>query len=151
MLTMGLEAGLAPVDENAAALALKNTLRTRGLSFPELVLENGSGLSRHERISAEHLAQLLVTAYQRPVMPVLMASLPILGLDGTLKKRLSEPVSQGMAYLKTGSLDGVSSIAGYVQDTQGKRYVLVMMVNHPHAAAARVVQDGLIKGLVEGR
>lgn len=151
MLTIGLEAGLAPADENSAALALKNILRMRGLSFPELVLENGSGLSRNERISAEHLAQLLVTAYQRPVMPVLMASLPILGLDGTLKKRLSEPVSQGMAYLKTGSLDGVSSIAGYVQDTQGKRYVLVMMVNYPHAAAARVVQDGLIKGLVEGR
>ena len=150
MLTIGLEAGLAPVDENAAALALQHTLHTRGLSFPELVLENGSGLSRHERISAEHLAQLLVTAYQRPVMPVLMASLPILGLDGTLKKRLSEPVSQGMAYLKTGSLEGVSSIAGYVQDAQGKRYVLVMMVNHPHAAVARTVQDGLIKGLIEG-
>ncbi|SDK57843.1 D-alanyl-D-alanine carboxypeptidase / D-alanyl-D-alanine-endopeptidase (penicillin-binding protein 4) [Methylophilus rhizosphaerae] len=151
MLTIGLEAGLAPVDENAAALALKNTLRMRGLSFPELVLENGSGLSRNERISAEHLAQLLVTAYQRPVMPVLMASLPILGLDGTLKKRLPEPPSQGMAYLKTGSLEGVSSIAGYVQDRQGKRYVLVMMVNHPHASAARAVQDGLIKGIVEGR
>ncbi|MEZ0289059.1 MAG: D-alanyl-D-alanine carboxypeptidase, partial [Methylophilus sp.] len=97
------------------------------------------------------LAQLLVTAYQRPAMPVLMASLPILGLDGTLKKRLPESPSQGMAYLKTGSLEGVSSIAGYVQDTQGKRYVLVMLVNHANASAARSIQDGLIKAVIEGR
>lgn len=151
MLTMGLEAGLTPVDESTAALALRDTLRKRGLSFPELVLENGSGLSRNERISAEHLTQLLVTAYQRPGMPVLMASLPILGLDGTLKKRLSESPSQGMAYLKTGSLEGVSSIAGYVQDIQGKRYALVMLVNHPRASLSRPVQDGLIKAIIEGR
>lgn len=151
MLTVGMEAGLAPVDENMSALALKEVLRKRGLSFPELVLENGSGLSRNERISAEHLAQLLVTAYQRPAMPVFMASLPMLGLDGTIKKRLSESSSQGMAYLKTGSLEGVSSIAGYVQDMQGKRYVLVMLVNHANAAAARSIQDGLIKAVIEGR
>jgi serine-type D-Ala-D-Ala carboxypeptidase/endopeptidase (penicillin-binding protein 4) len=151
MLTIGMEAGLAPVDESGSALMLKEVLRKRGLSFPEMVLENGSGLSRNERISAEHLAQLLVTSYQRPVMPVLMASLPILGLDGTLKKRLPESPSQGMAYLKTGSLEGVSSIAGFVQDTQGKRYVVVMLVNHAQASASRAIQDGLIKAVIEGR
>jgi D-alanyl-D-alanine carboxypeptidase/D-alanyl-D-alanine-endopeptidase (penicillin-binding protein 4) len=151
MLTIGMEAGLAPVDESSSALALKEVLRKHGLSFPELVLENGSGLSRTEHISAEHLAQLLVTAYLRPAMPVLMASLPILGLDGTIKKRLPEPASQGMAYLKTGSLEGVSSIAGYVQDMHGKRYVLVMLVNHANASAAKSIQDGLIKAVIEGR
>lgn len=151
MLTVGLEAGLVPVDEASAALAVKEVLRKRGLQFPELVLENGSGLSRSERISAEHLAHLLVTAYQRPVMPVFMASLPILGLDGTTKKRLAASGSQGMAYLKTGSLEGVSSIAGYVQDTLGKRYALVMLVNHPRASTARQVQDLLLKRLIEGQ
>ncbi len=150
MLTIGMEAGTLPVDERSGALALKEVLRKRGLSFPELVLENGSGLSRNERISAEHLAQLLVTAYQRPGMPVFMASLPILGLDGTVKKRLPESPDQGMAYLKTGSLEGVSSIAGYVQDVQGKRYVLVMLVNHANAPASRSIQDGLIKAVIEG-
>jgi D-alanyl-D-alanine carboxypeptidase/D-alanyl-D-alanine-endopeptidase (penicillin-binding protein 4) len=150
MLTIGMEAGKTPADENSSALTLMEVLRKRGLSFPELVLENGSGLSRNERISAEHLAQLLVTAFQRPVMPVLMASLPLLGLDGTLKKRLAETPGQGMAYLKTGSLEGVSSIAGYVQDTQGKRYVLVMLVNHANASSARSIQDGLIRAVIEG-
>lgn len=151
LLTIGLEAGFAPADEVSAVLALKQALRQRGLQFPELVLENGSGLSRNERISAEHLAQLLVTAYQRPVMPVLMASMPILGLDGTTKKRLAEGPSKGMAYLKTGSLEGVSSLAGYVQDVSGKRYVLVVMANHPRASAVRGVQDALLKQLIEGR
>lgn len=151
MLTVGLEAGLVPVDEASAALAVKETLRKRGLQFPELVLENGSGLSRSERISAEHLAQLLVTAYQRPVMPVFMASMPILGLDGTTKRRLAENGSQGMAYLKTGSLEGVSTIAGYVQDKLGRRYALVMLANHARAAAIRPVQDLLLKRLIEGQ
>lgn len=151
LLTIALEAGFSPADEVGAALALKQVLRQRGLQFPELVLENGSGLSRNERISAEHLAQLLVTAYQRPVMPVLMASMPILGLDGTTKKRLAEGSSKGMAYLKTGSLEGVSSIAGYVQDMAGKRYVLVVIANHARASAVRAVQDALLKQLIEGR
>ncbi|HCU84748.1 MAG TPA: D-alanyl-D-alanine carboxypeptidase/D-alanyl-D-alanine-endopeptidase [Methylophilus sp.] len=151
LLSIGQEAGFTPADEAGAALALKQVLRQRGLQFPELVLENGSGLSRNERISAEHLAQLLVTAYQRPVMPVLMASMPILGLDGTTKKRLAEGGSKGMAYLKTGSLEGVSSIAGYVQDMAGKRYVLVVIANHARASAVRAVQDALLKQLIEGR
>lgn len=151
LLTIALEAGFTPADEAGAVLALKQVLRQRGLQFPELVLENGSGLSRIERVSAEHLAQLLVTAYQRPVMPVLMASMPILGLDGTTKKRLAEGSSKGMAYLKTGSLEGVSSIAGYVQDMAGKRYVLVVIANHARASAVRAVQDALLKQLIEGR
>ncbi|MBF4992153.1 D-alanyl-D-alanine carboxypeptidase/D-alanyl-D-alanine-endopeptidase [Methylophilus sp. QUAN] len=151
LLTIALEAGFSPADEAGAVLALKQVLRQRGLQFPELVLENGSGLSRIERVSAEHLAQLLVTAYQRPVMPVLMASMPILGLDGTTKKRLAEGSSKGMAYLKTGSLEGVSSIAGYVQDMAGKRYVLVVIANHARASAVRAVQDALLKQLIEGR
>jgi len=151
LLTIAQEAGFTPADEAGAALALKQILRQRGLQFPELGLENGSGLSRNERISAEHLAQLLVTAYQRPLMPVLMASMPILGLDGTTKKRLAEGSSKGMAYLKTGSLEGVSSIAGYVQDMAGKRYVLVVIANHARASAVRTVQDALLKQLIEGR
>jgi len=82
---------------------------------------------------------------------VLMASMPILGLDGTTKKRLAESASKGMAYLKTGSLEGVSSIAGYVQDHAGKRYVLVVLANHARASAVRAVQDALLKQLIEGR
>lgn len=150
LLTIGAEKSLPPASEVKGAEAIKNWLGSKEvngkfLSFDELVIDNGSGLSRTERISAEHLAQMLVGAYSSPVMPELMASLPILGLDGTVKKRLNDSVMAGRAHLKTGSLDGVSAIAGYVLDKQSKRYVLVMLVNHAKAAASKAAQDALIE------
>ncbi len=106
------------------------------------VLDNGSGLSRSERISAEALARLLQTAYASPLMPELMASLPISGVDGTLRRLKSH--SSGSAHLKTGSLNEVMAVAGYVHAAGGKRYVLVAIVNHPNARAARPVIEALV-------
>ena len=88
---------------------------------------------------------MLVSAFRSPVMPELMASLPILAQDGTVKKRLNDSLSNGRAHLKTGSLDGVSAIAGYVIDANNHRHVLVMFVNHPKAAASKDAQDALIE------
>jgi D-alanyl-D-alanine carboxypeptidase/D-alanyl-D-alanine-endopeptidase (penicillin-binding protein 4) len=107
------------------------------------VLDNGSGLSRHERISARSLARLLLTAYASPWMPELMASLPIVGVDGTLRRVKSRAV--GSAHLKTGSLADVVALAGYVDAADGKRLVLVAMVNHPNANAARPALDALVE------
>jgi D-alanyl-D-alanine carboxypeptidase/D-alanyl-D-alanine-endopeptidase (penicillin-binding protein 4) len=106
------------------------------------VLDNGSGLSRNERITAQGLARLLQTAYASPLMPELMSSLPISGVDGTLKRSRSK--AQGSAHLKTGSLRDVAGVAGYVLGASGKRYVLVMIVNHPSANAARPAIDALL-------
>ncbi len=122
---------------------LKAWLKTKGLIFPELVLENGAGLSRVERISAEHLGALLVSAYHSPVMPELMASLPIYGVDGTLKSRKDSPL-YGRAHLKTGSLDGVRTIAGYVLDAKGRRWVMVVLANGENAGATKPAQDALL-------
>ena len=144
LLTLAAEKGGAPATEAKGAAVINAWLASKGLNFNELVIENGSGLSRIERISAAHLAQLLVSAYNSPVLPELMASLPILSLDGTVKKRLNDSNVSGRAHLKTGSLDGVSAIAGYVLDAQNKRHVLVMMVNHANAAASKGAQDALI-------
>ena len=74
-----------------------------------------------------------------------MASLPILSLDGTAQKRLKDSAASGRAHLKTGSLDGVSAIAGYVLDANNHRHVLVMLVNHAKAAASKNAQDALIE------
>lgn len=154
MLTVGLETGnggLMPVMEKSAAVAIQETLVRKGLFFDELVLENGSGLSRVERISAEHLAQLLVRAFKSPVMPDFMASLPILGLDGTTKKRLVDTGLQGRAQLKTGSLNGVTSIAGYLLDANLRRYAVVFLINHANAAQGRKAQDALLEAIDSGR
>ena len=106
------------------------------------ILDNASGLSRDERISAQALARLLQTAYRSSLMPELMSSLPIAGVDGTLRRQRSR--ASGSAHLKTGSLRDVVSIAGYVHAASGKRYVMVAMVNHANAEAARPAFDALL-------
>ncbi|MEP6790079.1 MAG: D-alanyl-D-alanine carboxypeptidase, partial [Ramlibacter sp.] len=106
------------------------------------VFDNGSGLSRNDRISAQQLAQLLQVAWASPLMPELMSSLPIAGTDGTLRRRGR---NAGIAHLKTGSLRDVAGVAGFVHGDSGRRYVLVAIANHPNAAGARPAIDALVE------
>ncbi|MBY0271245.1 MAG: D-alanyl-D-alanine carboxypeptidase/D-alanyl-D-alanine-endopeptidase [Burkholderiales bacterium] len=140
----------APATTAAAANSVKQWLALKGIAAPELVLENGSGLSRIERISARNLGAVLLSAYASPVMPELMASLPVAAVDGTLRRRLKSAEVAGQAHVKTGSLSGVRSIAGYVLDAQGNRAVVVFMVNHANAFNAQAAQDALL-GWVHNR
>lgn len=134
----------APNDPAKAEQAVRRWLMTRGLQFPELVLENGAGLSRNERISARSLAALLQDAWASPVMPELAASLPLLGTDGTLKRRLAGQAAAGQGHLKTGLLDGVRALAGYMRDAQGRPVVVVFLVNDEHSDGAAAAQDALL-------
>jgi D-alanyl-D-alanine carboxypeptidase/D-alanyl-D-alanine-endopeptidase (penicillin-binding protein 4) len=145
LLTIAAEKDSVPATEAKGIAAINTWLLGKGINFSELVIENGSGLSRIERISAEHLGQMLVSAYHSAVMPELMASLPILSKDGTVIGRLKDSQSNGRAHLKTGSLDGVGAIAGYVLDANNHRHVMVMMVSHAKAAASKNAQDALIE------
>ena len=104
------------------------------------VFDNGSGLSREERISALGLARLLQFVWGSPTMSELMSSLPVSGLDGTLKRSKS----QSIAHLKTGSLRDVAGIAGYVDTANGKRLILVAVLNHANAQAARSALELLV-------
>ncbi len=110
-------------------------------SWPAPVLDNGAGLSRQSRISAASLARLLQVAYASPLMPELMASLPLVGVDGTLTRSQARPMS---AHLKTGSLKDVLALAGYVHTPDGRLFCLVAMVNHANARAAKPAMDALI-------
>ncbi|MGA9664820.1 MAG: D-alanyl-D-alanine carboxypeptidase/D-alanyl-D-alanine-endopeptidase [Gallionella sp.] len=141
---------LTPATIARSTEAIRQWLRTQQLQFPELVLENGAGLSRKERISAKHLAELLQRAAGSPFSAELEASLPILGMDGTVKKRFADTDIAGYAHLKTGSLEGVKSIAGYVKAHSGKQWIVVFIVNHPKAAMAQPAQDALIEWLQKG-
>ncbi len=102
--------------------------------------DNGSGLSRDERISAQALARLLQVAWASPTMPELMSSLPMTGLDGTMKRSKA----QASAHLKTGSLRDVAGIAGFVDTASGKRLVVVAVLHHANANAARPALDAII-------
>jgi D-alanyl-D-alanine carboxypeptidase/D-alanyl-D-alanine-endopeptidase (penicillin-binding protein 4) len=109
---------------------------------PELVIENGSGLSRNERVSAATLAAILRSVWSSPFMPEIVASLPVLSVDGTFRTRRAAGAG-GHAHLKGGTLDGVQTVAGYVIDRQGRRWIVVMMVNHANANAAQPALDAL--------
>jgi D-alanyl-D-alanine carboxypeptidase/D-alanyl-D-alanine-endopeptidase (penicillin-binding protein 4) len=146
-LTIGAEAFATKGTLELSKDAINNWLANKGMKFPELSLENGSGLSRTERISAAHLGEVLLAAYRGPVMPEFIASLPLSGLDGTMKRR-SHGIA-GRSHLKTGSLEGVKTIAGYVLDGKGRRIAVVCFVNHANAANARLIEDALLFWLYE--
>jgi serine-type D-Ala-D-Ala carboxypeptidase/endopeptidase (penicillin-binding protein 4) len=123
---------------------VKSWLEGKGIAMPELVIENGSGLSRIERVSAQGLGRMLVAAFRSPVMPEFMSSMPLAGFDGTMRSRLKTKDVRGQAHVKTGSLNNVSSIAGYVLTASGKRYAVVCLVNHGNAGRAQPIHDAFL-------
>jgi serine-type D-Ala-D-Ala carboxypeptidase/endopeptidase (penicillin-binding protein 4) len=139
-LTMGAAGGLPGNPERGAA-AVRGLLGTRGIAAPELILENGCGLSRVERISVATLGNVLVDAWKSQWMSELMASLPVSGVDGTMQRR-NVPV--GAAHMKTGLLEDTRAVAGYVLAASGRRYVVVAIINHPNAGRATGAHDALI-------
>jgi D-alanyl-D-alanine carboxypeptidase/D-alanyl-D-alanine-endopeptidase (penicillin-binding protein 4) len=115
------------------------------------LIDNGSGLSRQARITPQALGRMLQAAYASTSMPELIASLPIAGVDGTLKRNLGQP-SEGLAHLKTGSLRDVTALAGYVHLANGRRLVVVAMINHANAGAGKPALDALVEwALREGK
>jgi D-alanyl-D-alanine carboxypeptidase/D-alanyl-D-alanine-endopeptidase (penicillin-binding protein 4) len=132
---------IGTATSESARMALKQWWQRRIHPQEVPTIDNGSGLSRQSRISAQQLAQLLQLAWASPVMPELLASLPVVGLDGTLKRSRASAAS---AHLKTGSLRDVTALAGVVHANSGKRYVLVAMINHANAGAAKPALDALI-------
>jgi D-alanyl-D-alanine carboxypeptidase/D-alanyl-D-alanine-endopeptidase (penicillin-binding protein 4) len=148
-LTLGAASGGAPGTARKAIDALRGWIAAKGIAAPELVLENGVGLSRSERISAATLAALLQAAWRSAVMPEYLASLPIVGLDGTMMRRLKGDGVSGRAHIKTGLLNGARAIGGYVLDRGGRRHVVVMLVNHPNAGEAQPAMDALLRSVYE--
>ena len=96
---------------------------------------NGSGLSRDGRITAASLGGLLQYMWSSPMMPDFVASLPMYGMDGTLRRQATG--LPGRAHLKTGTLRDANALAGYVTGLDGRRYVLVAMANGAEAGRAR--------------
>lgn len=118
-----------------------------GSATPAPVLENGAGLSREERISASALARMLVKASHHADAATYLHSLSLAGVDGTTERMRNRGLVDviGNAWLKTGSLRDVASVAGYVRGRSGHSYVVVGMVNHLNAPAARPALDALLE------
>ena len=143
-LTLAAESAGAPARGENAQRAVRQWLKEKGIAAPELVLENGSGLSRIERASAATLAALLQAAWKSNVMPEFLSSLPIVAVDGTMRRRLRGDGIAGNAHIKSGLLSDARAMAGYTLDRSGRRQVVVMLVNHPNAHQAQPALDALL-------
>lgn len=136
-----------PATTTAAREAIDEYLAAQGIAIPDLAIENGSGLSRNERITAAGLADVLLATWRSQYMPEFAASLPLSATDGTLKRRFRAPEMQGRLRMKTGSLTDVTAVAGYVGAASGRTFVTVVILNHPAAStgAGEAIQNALVE------
>ena len=148
-LTLALAAGAQRATWAGAQQAVQQWLAAHGLNMPGLVLDNGCGLSRIARISAADLNALLRSAWQSPVMPEFVSSLPLAGEDGTLRRHFRDPDTAGRIHAKTGTLDGVLSLAGYAQARSGQRYTFAALVNDPRAGGAWPALEAFVGGFMQ--
>jgi serine-type D-Ala-D-Ala carboxypeptidase/endopeptidase (penicillin-binding protein 4) len=150
-LTLAAETAGPPARPEAAFASIRKLLNSKGINAPELVIENGSGLSRLERASAATLAAVLRAAWASRVMPEFVSSLPVAAADGTMKKRLLGEGIAGHAHIKTGLLNEARAIAGYVLDRRGRRHLVVMIINHPRAGSeGQPALDAMLAWIYEG-
>lgn len=151
LLTLGAELYGAPGTVEKGARALAEWAGAKGLAMPELVVENGSGRSRNARISADSLARLLENAYTGALRPEFMSSLPIAAMDGSLARRFHGEPLAGRTRVKTGLLDDVRALAGYVYAHSGRWYIAVLLHNHKNLGrdSGTEVQDAFLRWVHE--
>jgi D-alanyl-D-alanine carboxypeptidase/D-alanyl-D-alanine-endopeptidase (penicillin-binding protein 4) len=140
------QAGSAEATLSRSDAAVRNWMRAHGIDDTGLVLENGSGLSRTERITPVQMGGLLLAGLRSPWAPEFQSSMPIVAVDGTMRRRLHGSPAAGRARMKTGTLSNVVALAGYVPDATGKPLVVVAFVNSNLAGngRGRSVVDALV-------
>ena len=134
-------------DAKAAQRVVRQWLAKKGITAPHLVMENGSGLSRAERVSAREMAAMLQAAWKSPYAAEYISSLPIAGTDGTMRKRLKTTAMRGEAHVKTGTLNTVRAIAGFSRDNNGNTWAVVAILNDPKPWGASSVLDQVLLDL----
>lgn len=150
MLSLGAKQYGAPGTLAKGRLAVMDVLQGQGIPTAGMVIDNGSGLSREARISASQLGLLLQKIWHEPYMPEMLNSLPLLGEDGTLARRFRKTEQAGRSRLKTGTLNRVTAIAGYMLTRSGKRMVIVVQHNGRRAGSAgRGLQNELLEWVFE--
>jgi D-alanyl-D-alanine carboxypeptidase/D-alanyl-D-alanine-endopeptidase (penicillin-binding protein 4) len=146
-LTLGAERFGVPATPEKGDAAIAEVLERHGIDTEGLVIDNPSGLTREARVTARQFGQLLRAAWDAPFMPEFVSSLAIVGLDGTARGRLRGRRAVGRMHVKTGTLDEVSAIAGYVHAASGTRYAVAVLVNGPlaHRGPGVEIQDAVLQ------
>lgn len=148
-LTLGAETSGPGATPESGARAILEVLKGQNIDTRGWVIDNGAGLSRDARLTAQGLSEMLGAAWRSPLMPEFISSLAISGVDGTVRRRLRNGEAKGMAHLKTGTLRDVRALAGYVLGASGKRYIVVSIANDENSGKVRAFDDALITWLAE--
>lgn len=150
-LTTGANYFGAPATDQKARDAIKAIISQQGVNTNGIIIDTGSGLSRKSRITARQMAQLLELAYRDAFMPEFLSSLSLPGLDGTLASRFKNEDLKGRSHLKTGTLNNVTAISGYMLNRQGRRLVVVIQHNGKKASssAGAKVQNEILRWAFE--
>ncbi len=152
-LTIGAEVFDPPATVQKGNRAILDLLERHGIAEPgALHLENAAGLSRSNRVTVRQVARLLELARQAPLMPEFVSSLSLAGLDGTARRRFSGEPAAGRMHMKTGRLNNVSSIAGYVRAEDGHDYLVAVLVNAEmaHRGPGEALQDAVLSWVFGG-
>ncbi|MEM7254611.1 MAG: D-alanyl-D-alanine carboxypeptidase/D-alanyl-D-alanine-endopeptidase [Pseudomonadota bacterium] len=149
LLTLGAELGGVPGTPNKGRNAIVDWLRAWNLPTRHFRIDNGAGLSRDARLSARFLGELLHRAFHSARMPEFLSTLPIVGIDGSMRRRLKDTSVIGQGHFKTGLLNDVRAIAGYMRTESGRRLGVVALQNYPKIdrGAGTEVQDALLRWL----
>lgn len=147
LLSIGASGKKGPVSRTDGVQAMVRHLKSRGLDTSVLKVDNGAGLSRDVRASAKFFVDLLRLAWQQATMPEFISSLSIAGRDGTTRRRYARAKHAGRMHLKTGQLDDVIAVTGYVHARSGKRFAIALLVNHPgaHRGPGQKIRDAFLK------
>lgn len=149
-LTLGADKKGAPTRLEKSIAVMREWLKAKGIDASGIVLENGAGLSRIERLQPINLAKLLQTAWRGPLFSELESSLPIVAVDGTMKTRTKAGEVAGHAHLKTGTLANAKDLAGYLLDKHGRRWIVVFFINDLKAERGIEAQDALLDWVYQG-
>ena len=144
LLSIDAELSKKPAQTKRAGRSIQEWAKARGFDINDLVIENGSGLSRVERISAQSMAKLLEYGLTAPFASDFVSSLPLAATDGTLAKRFVNQQAEGTAYLKTGTLTGVKALAGYLLLPNDRKMIFVGLINHGNAEAGQKALDAAV-------
>lgn len=146
-LSIAAEQGNRPASEADGRAAVMDVLRRQGLALEGFQLDEVAGLSRDNRITVEHVAELLDHAHASLVMPEFLASLPVAGVDGTLRNRFRGEPEAGRIRAKTGSINHVSGIGGYVRNLSDETLMVAVLINHQdaHRGSGTAIQNAVLR------
>jgi serine-type D-Ala-D-Ala carboxypeptidase/endopeptidase (penicillin-binding protein 4) len=149
-LTLSLQLS-EQADLETSRTLVKRWAENHGISTKGVFIDNGSGLSRNGRVTVAAVSKILNVAWLDPSMPEFISSFSVPGVDGTLKSKFHSSPVNAKAHLKTGYLEGVRSIAGYLHLPQGRTLSVVIIMNHESLTKSSKTMENLVESLFQTR